>query len=559
MGPASQEVGMAPERMFKCGTLGLDASLRFGSLGGYDGAAAWALTLANIRDDDEQWMAELHEGLHHELQISSGWGLIASMAWLLAGRGFRKHSLSELFHVMVEESRDTHEMFATCLSAASNGVGRARELLADNPRYLDYLERGIALVDAGDAEFWQFHHAAISAVLRVCMRPAATFELLDRGFQRLTRRDLDLGRDGPDRRLSAFERLGGPSSWRAVFRDLLERYPDRGGDPAPGYGRRLPEAPEALERLHRFEGEVLLPRCHAHACAVLGSAGFPSVSSREQSRLAMALRSAVIAVDPALAEQVVLATERRPLFEEALDFERQQVVLRDRLPVQVVPVDETLRDPAAFRSGDSSGDQHACALWIDRQVARKQFAFPDGVELPELVTALTARAGAAGDNELVRVGLLPAGISPQECQQALGRTPLLVLTTHATLARHGQALAMLQAVEPVFVLMDLPVGRHVGHWIRQGATVRVWVSPIGRTGGRLGVATFAINRRHPFVFFRVGSEASGHVLVDQLRQRHPGSVEDNEAARDDGWRAALGLAVDHVLSTWQVLDQQGGR
>jgi len=63
---------MAPESGFKCGRLGLDATLKFGLLGGYDGVGAWALTLANIRDGDEQWMAELHEGMHHELQISSG-------------------------------------------------------------------------------------------------------------------------------------------------------------------------------------------------------------------------------------------------------------------------------------------------------------------------------------------------------------------------------------------------------------------------------------------------------------------------------------------------------
>lgn len=548
---------MASEGVFKCGRLGLDATLRFGLLGGYDGAAAWALTLANIRDDGEQQMAELHEGLHHELQISSGWGLIASMARLLASRGFRPHFLGELFHVMVEQSRDTHEVFATCLSATSGGVGRARELLAENPRYLGYLERGIALVDADDAEFWQFHHAAISAVLQVCMRPAATLDLLDRGFQRLTRRDLDLDRDSPDRRLSAFERLGGSSSWRPVFRELLAHYPDRGGDLAPGYGRRLPEAPEALERLHRFEGEVLLPRCHAHACTVLDRAGLPSVSSREQSRLATALRSAVVAVDPELGEQLVLATGRQPLFEEALDLERQRVVLRDRLPARVEPPERTRRDPVAFRGTGGRRHRHACALWIDREVARKQFAFPAGAELPELVTALSAPVGVAGEDQFVRLGLLPSGTTPQQCQRMLGRTPVLALTTHATLARHEQALALLQTAEPVFVLMDLPVARHVGHWIRQGATVRVWVSPVGGETGRLGVASFAISRRHPFVFFRIGSEASSYVLVDQLRQRHAGSVEDNEAAGDDGWRAALELAVDHVLSTWHVLDQQG--
>jgi len=481
------------------------------------------------------------------------------MAFLLSGRGFRRHSLNELFQVMVEESRETHEVFATCLSAASDGVVRARGLLAENPRYLAYLDRGLALVDAGDAEFWQFHHATISSVLRVCMRPAATLQLLDRGFQRLMRRDLDLERDGPDRRLSAFERLGGPSSWRPVFRDLLENYPDRGGDPVRGSGRRrLPEDPQELERLHRFEGEVLLPRCHAHVCAVLDSAGLPSVGSRQQSQLATALRSAVADVDQELAEQLVLATGRLSLFEEALELERQQIVLRDRLPVRVVSAEETGRDPSAFWIRDSGRPQHACAIWIDREVARKQFAFPDGVELAELIVALTVRAGSEDTDQFVSLGLLPPGITPQQCQLALHDTPLLGLTTHATLARHGQALAVLQTAEPVLVLMDLPVGRHVGHWIRQGATVRVSAAPIDQTGGRLGVATFAINRRHPFVFFRIGSEASGYVLVDQLRQRHPGSVEDDESVRDASWQAALGFAVDHVLSTWHVLDQRGG-
>jgi hypothetical protein len=538
---------MADDSMFRCAGLGLDSVLQFGSLGSYDGAGAWSLALASISSDDEQRMAELHEGLHHELQISSGWGLISSMAWLLSSRGFRTHALGEVFRVMVEESRQTHEIFATALSATTDGIDRAYDLLAANPRYLGYLSRGLALVDPADAEFWQFHHAAMTAVLSVCMRPAATLGLLTRGFRALTRRDLDPDRDGPDRRLAAFERLGGPASWRPVFTDLLERCPDRGGDPGPGSRRRLPEDPEAMDRLHRFEGEILLPQCYAHVCAVLDRAGLPSVGSRDQSRLAQAARSAVIAADPGLAGHLVLVRERRPLHEETLDLERQRIVLRERLPVRLAAAG----DLAAFQAQDDRGNRFACAFWIDQAVVRKQFAFPDGTELPEIVPALVNRSGAG---PFVSVGLMPPGTTPQQCQLALGDTPLVVLATHATLARHADTLAMLQMVKPVFVLMDLPVGRHVGHWISQGATVRICASSIERSGRRLGLATFAIGRQHPFIFLRIGSETSTYVLVDQLRQRHPDRVEVEDRADEP---VAQEHAANLVLSTWHVLDQRG--
>src|ERR1019366_4683447 len=75
--------------------------------------------------------------------------------------------------------------------------------------------------------------------------------------------------------------------------------------------------------------------CYAHVCAVLDRAGLPSVGSRDQSRLAQAARSAVIAADPGLAGHLVLVRERRPLHEETLDLERQRIVLRERLPARL--------------------------------------------------------------------------------------------------------------------------------------------------------------------------------------------------------------------------------
>jgi hypothetical protein len=100
-----------PEEAFVCARSGLHEVLRFGLLGGYDGARSWSLATGSIGASAEQRMVEVHEGLHHELQISSGWGLVSGMAWELARRGVRPSAFGELFNVMVEESRQTHEVF----------------------------------------------------------------------------------------------------------------------------------------------------------------------------------------------------------------------------------------------------------------------------------------------------------------------------------------------------------------------------------------------------------------------------------------------------------------
>src|SRR6266516_2544004 len=100
-----------------CARQGLAAALRFDQFGAYDGTDGWVLVIRNLRGLDEQSMTETHEALHHDLQWSSGWGLLSSGARLLARIGFRRHALGELFLEMVELARNTHETFATTFSA----------------------------------------------------------------------------------------------------------------------------------------------------------------------------------------------------------------------------------------------------------------------------------------------------------------------------------------------------------------------------------------------------------------------------------------------------------
>jgi hypothetical protein len=409
--------------------------------------------IRNLQRLDQLSMTETHEALHHDLQWSSGWGLLSSGAQVLARNGFRAHALRELFFEMVELARRTHETFATTFSTATGGVQNARRLLAGNAEYSAYLERGLALVRGGDDVPWQFRSAAISSVLRVCMRPAATLSLLGRGFRDLRGADLVPQRDAPDLRLAAFEQTGGPDSWQPVFDQLAAEYPERGGD-ASGERQSMPIDSPEFDRLRRFEEEILIPRCHAHVCTVLDQAGLPSIGSRQQSVLASAFRNAVADVDTEFASRIELIAERRPIFEEALEYHRQRVWLRERLPVEVTSTDDTPRTAGRFRSA-SGGGQFICGLWLDRQVARSQFDLGDDV--PDPVTAIAA----VDDEGRLRLGLLPPSTTPTECQRLLADAPLLVLTTHHTLARHAELLAMLQTVEPVYVLMDLPVDRHV--------------------------------------------------------------------------------------------------
>lgn len=477
-------------------------------------------------------MTEMHEALHHELQRSSGWGLLASGAGILARSGFRRHALREVFLRLVDQSRDSHETYATTLSAIVTGVDAARELLAGNREYLAYLDRGLALVDVDGDWSWQFRGAAVDAVLRVCLRPAVSLDLLGRGFRQLGSGDVGDGRDSPDQRLAVFEQTGGPQSWTPLFAALLAEFPDRGGDAS---SVRLRAGSPEFEQLRQFEEEVLGPRCHAHVCEVLDRAGLASVGSRQQSALATAYRDAVAEVSPETAALITVARERLAAHEDGLELHRQRVLLRAPLTAELVPVAE----PAG-------GQDHVCGLWLDGAVAKGQFAF-GGQDVPERFAAIATVSGAA-----IRLGLLPDGVTPTQCQAVLANRPLLVLTTHHTLARHGDLLAMLHTIEPVFVVMDLPVERHVAQWAAGGILVRTATRDLGD----FTLLMLAVTRNHPFRFLCIGTPAGMYLLADRLRRRYPGQVVLEPTLLDEH-PAATGYAVDFILNAWHLLKQGG--
>jgi hypothetical protein len=474
------------------------------------------------------------------------------MSLLLAERGTRPFALKDLFRSLAQDSQQAHELFATTLSASVCGIGQARVLLRDNPVYLGYLERGLALGGEPDTA-WRYRETAAAAALRCCMAPAGVLDLLEMGFGKASRQSLPIRGGSPDERLAAFEGTRGPD-WREFIDDLAAQFPEQMGSERDADRRRLPEGAEELAALRQFDEDVLLRQCYERVCGVLAKAGLPSVAWAEQEQVAHALRDAVRQVDPDLAQRLNVVTARRPILDDGLEYDRQKVVLRDRLPAQVLDPADTMMTVPSLLAEAADGTVHACGVWLSRQVVGKQFAIPPGTELPDLTVALLVRARAQDGSSMVRIGLLPSSMTPRECQDLLGDVPLLVVTSHFTLTDESAASG-LRRVEPVFVLMDLPVAWHVDDWVRQGATVRMALVPLEGVGpAELDMVAFAVDRAPGFRFVCIGGRVGVSILVERLRRRHGERLAiSGQLVRDDA--AAFNLVLNHVLGAWHVLDQ----
>ncbi|MGV0041664.1 hypothetical protein [Mycobacterium colombiense] len=497
-------------------------------------------------------LVELHEGLHHELQSSTPWGLVCAVASALAAEGFRTSDLSDLTVRMIDASRLTHETFATVISGLAVGESETVELLLGNPLYSQYFDDGLALVARDSAPHSQLYCAAVSALLRVCMSPAGMFGLVERGFHHMHGDGVGSPQDSPDARLAAYRTLGGPSSWRDVFAELFDTHRAR----FRVEHERLPdEHSEEFADLRVLEEEILLPSCYRHAQRVLEQAGMESVPIGKQLQFTQALKSAVEQVDPAFGQRLRVVAERRSVAEDMLEFDRQQIVLRQRLPVSTEAFTGAPGQLAAYRVDDPV-TPYACAIWVSRRAAAKQWDVSGMIEVPDTLVALV-QSTAASNGDGASLAIFTGTPSPRQVQTFVGEElPVVALTTHSSLA--DQSLqALLSRVTPVFVVMDLPIAWHVNHWLDQGAAVRFAVSPLtGVPKAELWLAAFMLDTTPGMVFLNMGSSAAISLLSERIRARHNESLTvDPEVLQQN--QTGINLAISHIFSLWSVLDQNG--
>src|SRR5947207_1628406 len=113
------------------------AAFSHGNLAGHSGVNVWTVRASEVSGYDHHAMVETHESLHGQLNGSTCWGLVSSLCSILADRGARRRSaLGEAFWRMTDGARETHECYATTMSAGLLGVKPVRRMLASNNTYL---------------------------------------------------------------------------------------------------------------------------------------------------------------------------------------------------------------------------------------------------------------------------------------------------------------------------------------------------------------------------------------------------------------------------------------
>lgn len=534
---------------FFCERSGLGAAL----LGGYDGAGSWRVLIEHVTDKDEHLVVQAHEAMHHELQTSTAWGSLVAMAGTLAKQGVRRHALMEVFDVGVELSTNVHEVYATVLADAMGRQRWSRDPLDGNLRYQAFRDRGQALIPSSDGIDEGIRVAAIAAVLRCCMQPAHLADMaagLDFGAVRAE--SLTNG-PSPDERLALFEAATSHADWMELLAELTEA--------DPGHQQRIlaesrPTRREdmvLLEAQWEFETKVVQKRCYELTARVIASLGAPSIPWIDLTTVTSRIIAAVAETDEELARIVRLAEDRAPEpGADVLEFSRQAVTLRAPLRLEIASHDtaSTIRLLDGFIVESSTSQPHLCAIWCLPAVLTKQFECSDA---PASMCALFTRAREADGTPVARVGFLDPGTTPQDVQKLAGDLPVVALSTHYSLTDDTIVVALDDA-DPVYVLMDLPIGWHVSDWVRQGGRVRYAAVTVD-ADKELGAVVFSIDRTPNFHFFHVGGLLALGSLLERLRQRHDSdSVRyDDDVIHSD--IAGLSLAISHVVHTFSTLDQ----
>jgi hypothetical protein len=537
---------------------GLADSLRADLLGGYDGVGSWSVFVEHVRGADEHLMVQAHEALHHELQTSTVWGCLASVAAMLGQSGIRGHALNEVFDYAIAGSTNVHELYATYLADALGRERHERDVLIDNARYSQFRQRAAMLLrlDAGDVGTVPI--AATAAILRCCMAPAGLADLVgDLDFQTLSISQLRSAVNcRPDERLALFESLNTDLTiWQELLRELAEQDPGHQQRILAEHRTTTQEDLRMLTQQWSYEVQVVQRRCFELVAEILAKADEPTLQWSRLDQLTARIARAGIAADPSLQEVLKVGDLVPTDGADLLEFSRQGIALRSRLPLEILADTEVgtlaLIDGMVVQKGTEQ--EHLCALWTEPKMLEKQFEV-EAADL-DLRVCLFTRARDADGQPVARIGILQTHRTARELQRIVAPTPLLVLTTHSALV-HDDIAAALSGVEPVFVLMDLPIGWHIDHWLRQDARVRYGVATVDAEK-ELALLAVSVDHAAHLRFFHIGGMVALGSLLERLRQRYDPDLVGHDQTVLDQEIAGLTMAANHVLHTFSVLDQDG--
>lgn len=558
-----------PRIEFTCSRAGFAATGEGGLLGGFDGRDRRELHLYAVAAGPEQMLVSMHEQLHHELQWSTAWGLVAAMAGLLADEGIERERLEPLAAAMNASCRRVHEVFATTVSCGVVGLRETALLFDDNPVYRAHLEDGLSL--GGEANRpWQLRESAIQMLLRSLMQPAHLGLAAQRGFASVRLRDVFID-DAltPDSMLERVQGLA-PGWWAPTFTALLEEFPQRGGDRGDASGRVLPKDVSELEALKAWEEQILIPRLREAATRELVGLGLPVLDQDGYLETVGALRASFVSMAPS-DWQVDLLTEHRSLTQEPLGAERESIRLH-HLPAAVVEVSESALVDEASRflhqaptsaagtgSDDSSADtapDRIIALYLPRSTFARQFLGLSHFDTPG-PPALALAGKPVLDESVplqrrhVPLVFIRPDIDPATLTGMFATLPVTTLTS-LTACLDAESQQRVLALEQAFVLVDLPLVLQVTNWIGGGFKVRFRV--IGLTGDRsLNLLVFGLDELPSLTFLAYRSDV-GFGEVAQLLDRHSESLHTDLAVSQTDVQSMLVL-TSWLFAAWHRIEE----
>lgn len=554
-GPGDDADGPAEPPVFRCAEEGFEARSGTGLLGGFDGRDRRELRVFAVPDRQAQLIVSMHEHLHHELQWSTAWGLVAAMAGLLAEAGVDPDRLRGVAAVANSSCRQVHEIFATTISCGVLGVPEGRKLLAGNARYLAYLDEGLRLGGEAARWPWQFRESSVQMLLRSLMQPAALADVAARGFGRVRVRDLaDPPAVQPDQRLLALA-AGTGGWWDDTFGELLAEFPDRGGDRGGAWARTPPDGEAAMDQLKEWEESVLIPRLQAVATARLSDSGFTILDETGYLQAVDALTRSFTALAPA-EWQVEVLTGRRRMSQEPLGAERESVMLHTApAGVAVLSQEDLVTRSREFLFESPDSGPHVLALYLPRAVLMRQFrGFGDLGAGGAPVLSLAGRPVLARENErVVPLALLRPGLRPQQLAGMFSSVPTLVLTSLTALEEREDQESITE-LEAAYILMDLPLGRQVAAWAADGWTVRFRVVELrGERPLNLIVCGLDGLPGHFFLNYR-GDAGFGELA--QLLDRNPDRLLSGLVLADQTMTAITAI-TSWLLAAWWRFEEFG--
>ncbi|MFF3333189.1 hypothetical protein ACFYWX_27160 [Streptomyces sp. NPDC002888] len=489
-------------------------------LGAYDGLEAWTLHATALTDRDEQVVVSLHERLHHELQHTTPWGLVARFSADLARLGVLTERLRLLFRFCRESSRLVHETYATTLSIGDDTA--ALRFLGEGSDYRRYFDQGRRLLGGLD---WETGRFRVDAVLRAAMAPAALEPAYAGGFEAVRTRDLNAPDTRPDARLETILALD------------LPQFGPQGLGPHSG-----------PDELGVFFDEV---------AECLTRQGLPTLRTAPVRALIDDLFEDVARLSPELRARMELDTVRDPVPDDIEEHQRERIRLHDTgpLPLEIVPQAEIAARAADFARHHDRLGKHVLLVWARADLLARQFARPNALEQREgFVVALQAAGHDSEGRAVARLGLLETD-NPAEAVRAF-TLPVVCLSTAASLA-DAPGTARSDGIDTIHAVADLPIVSQLVHTFRQKAHV-TWMRSDVDGDRKLHLFSYTVSVLPGIVWLQLTGEAGRHYTQRWLTSLGPDQAEHRPEAFTE-LLPGIDAAVQHVVSAWWIIDQQGGR